>query len=122
MIDYSKLNGIEQLRMAVNVLDNCNESFNLRHSAQDLLKLVEMQLQCEWDITPDCWEDFQVEAALKGVVPEFRHFMKEDYSTSEHYRCGSQGMVPIFPEGFHSELSYDDDERADPEHCEACSQ
>jgi hypothetical protein len=108
MIDYSKLKGIEQLRMAASILDNCNESFNFRHSAQELLRLVEVMTKCDWDISPDYWEEFQITAALEyGTVPEFRHFTKEDYSTTEHYRCGSAGMVPVFPEGYHSELAID---------------
>lgn len=63
--------GIDQLRKAVNLFDGCNESFNQRFSAVELVQLHHMYTLCGWDIPPDEWAPRQVESALLGVVPEW---------------------------------------------------
>jgi hypothetical protein len=65
--------GIDELRGAVKVLGACNESFNQRFSAEELLRIYRALLACDWDILPDQWSDRQVrQARLYGVVPQFQ--------------------------------------------------
>ncbi len=85
-----KLVGIEELRKAVNVFDNCRESFNDRFTMTQLITLWRALHLCEWDITPDEWSERQVNEALRGIVPQFR-----DYSgpNPRVLRCG---YVPVY--------------------------
>lgn len=63
--------GIDELRRTVRLLSNCNETFNQRFTAAELLKLGDAYRRCGWDITPDAWSDDQVQGALNGNVPAF---------------------------------------------------
>ena len=67
-----KLEGVEVLRRAVRVLDSCRESFNMRYSAEDLLKIVRACWLSDWDVYPDDWTPQQIKAALEnGTSPKF---------------------------------------------------
>jgi hypothetical protein len=61
--------GIDTLRKAVNVFNNCNESFNDAWTAEQLLAIYRAYQKCGWDITPDQWEPWQVQDALQGKAP-----------------------------------------------------
>jgi hypothetical protein len=60
------LNGIEELRIAVRLFNNCRESFNERYTAEQLLLLYRAYARSDWDITPDEWADDELDAALAG--------------------------------------------------------
>jgi hypothetical protein len=65
-------NGIETLRHAVKVLDTCNETFNQKYTAVELLKLVRIAGLSKWDIYPDHWSTRQIREALDfGTVPDW---------------------------------------------------
>lgn len=68
---YKPRTGVELLRLAVRLCDNGNETFNMRYSAQELLRLTQMWEACEFDIPPHRWEALQITQALRGVVPQF---------------------------------------------------
>jgi hypothetical protein len=61
--------GIDQLRSAVRLFDNCNESFNQRFTGEELLTLWRMYRECGWDIPPDDWAPRQIEEALEHNAP-----------------------------------------------------
>lgn len=63
--------GIDELRGAVALFGNCNESFNQLHTAEDLVKLWRAYKASEWDFAPDVWTKRQVEEALAGKAPEW---------------------------------------------------
>lgn len=63
--------GIDELRRAVRLFGNCNETFNTEHTAENLLKIYRAYHACGWDITPDDWTPEQVMGATIGMVPEF---------------------------------------------------
>ena len=58
--------GIEQLRKAVGLFNNTNESFNDRFSAHELISIAQAYTRSEWDITPDQWTSKEVEDAIDG--------------------------------------------------------
>lgn len=64
--------GIDILRSAVKVLDYNNESFNQLFSAEELLKIVDINSQTGFDLFPDEWTSRQLEEALQGIVPQWR--------------------------------------------------
>lgn len=63
--------GIDELRGAVALFGNCNETFNQRFTADQLVALWRAYKASEWDFTPDRWQPRQVEEALAGKVPEW---------------------------------------------------
>lgn len=63
--------GVELLRLTVRLCDNGNESFNMRFSADELIRLASAWESCEFDIPPHRWEARQVAEALRGTVPKF---------------------------------------------------
>jgi hypothetical protein len=65
------LHGIENLRRARNLFDNCNGDFNDRWTIHELIQLYDAYERCGWDITPDRWSEEQVQAALQGTPPSF---------------------------------------------------
>lgn len=77
--------GAEELRLIVRNMDNCNESFNDRFTAEELIKIGRAWLASEWDISPDEWHEEQVQDALKGIPPKF---CEPWYGDSE-WRCRS---------------------------------
>ena len=91
-----KETGIETLRNVVDILGNCNESFNQRYTALQLIQIVEMLWKCEWDVLPDVWKDWQVKAALRGKVPQFREMTNEDDPWGENV-IRQAGLIAIRP-------------------------
>jgi hypothetical protein len=70
--DWSGMCGVDQLRLAVSILNANDESVNQRFTAEELLRIVEASLASGWDIMPDQWSRKQLEAAAKnGTVPTF---------------------------------------------------
>jgi hypothetical protein len=63
--------GIDALRAAVRAFGNCNETFNQKHSAENLLKIHAAWKRAEWDIYPDQWTSYQISKALVGDVPQW---------------------------------------------------
>lgn len=72
MKDNRKWDGIDQLRTAVRLFANCNESFNQQFTAEELLTLWRAYRDCGWDIAPDAWTPRQVREALAGKVPKWQ--------------------------------------------------
>jgi hypothetical protein len=65
--------GVERLRRAIGILDYCNETFNYRWTAAELLKIVDAHLRSGWDIFPDEWSEDQLRAAIDhGTPPTFK--------------------------------------------------
>ena len=58
--------GIELLRYAVKLLDDCREDFNTRYSAAELLRMAEAMPRLEWDMWPDQWDQRQIREFLEG--------------------------------------------------------
>lgn len=58
--------GIEQLRQAVRLFGNTNESFNTNYTAPELLLIYQAFMRSEWDITPDRWTPAEIKLALAG--------------------------------------------------------
>jgi hypothetical protein len=58
--------GIEELRIAVRLFNNCRESFNERYTLEQLILLYRAYARSDWDITPDEWTDDELAAALAG--------------------------------------------------------
>ena len=70
--DLEKEFGIDILRRAVNFFNYCNESFNQRYSAEDLLKIAKACWLGEWDVFADQLTKQQIEAAIReGKSPKF---------------------------------------------------
>jgi hypothetical protein len=57
--------GIDALRRAVRVLNQCNESFNQEYSATQLLSIVDALSRSTHDILPDQWTDKQIRDAIR---------------------------------------------------------
>lgn len=66
------LAGIEYLRTAVESLNTLRETTFDNLSTEEILRMYDAWLACEWDIYPDQWSDDQLEGAIKlGLVPNF---------------------------------------------------
>lgn len=64
--------GIDEMRRAVTLFSNCNETFNSEYSAESLLAIYRAYASCGWDITPDQWTPEQLAACVQfGTVPTF---------------------------------------------------
>lgn len=64
--------GIDILRRAVNIFNNCNEDFNYKFTSIELIKLAEAYMACGWDFTPDTWTEKQVQdCIIKGITPQW---------------------------------------------------
>ena len=72
MKDERKWDGIDQLRTAVRLFDNCNESFNQQFTVQELLTLWRAYRDCGWYIPPNVWTPRQVREALGGKAPKWQ--------------------------------------------------
>lgn len=59
-----ELTGAQKLRQAVNLINNCQESFLDQYTAEQLLALYVAYKRSGWDITPDQWTERQVIEAL----------------------------------------------------------
>lgn len=55
--------GIDDLRYAVNLFNQCNETFLQRWPADDLLKIAIAHRASGWDIYPDQWTARQLREA-----------------------------------------------------------
>ena len=75
------MTGMEKLRKAVSLFNNCNESFLDRFSEAELLCIYEAWSKSGWDITPDDWEEQQVTNALFGIVPQWDNDEKPLYTS-----------------------------------------
>jgi hypothetical protein len=63
---------VDELRKAVRTIDWMRESFNDKFTAQELLRLITVARECEWDLMPDQWTAAQCAEALAfGTVPRF---------------------------------------------------
>lgn len=64
--------GIELVRYAVHLLDQCNESFNQRWSESQLLSIAKACQESKWDIYPDRWTERQVQECVQfGMTPQW---------------------------------------------------
>ncbi len=68
----SNRKGIELLRYAVKLFNDCNETFNQRFTGTQLLTIADCMQRCEWDIYPDQWTERQVQECIQfGMVPKW---------------------------------------------------
>lgn len=64
--------GIDLLRYAVRLLDDCNETFNQRWSASQLIRIAEAMQKCEWDFFPHQWTERQKQECVQfGITPQW---------------------------------------------------
>ena len=63
------MTGANELRAIVRAMDNENEGFNDRYTAEELVAIYRALFASEWDISPSRWSAAQVEAALRGETP-----------------------------------------------------
>jgi len=63
--------GANTLRIIVNNMNYCRESFNQQFTLEELVTIGRMLLTCGWDILPDAWELRQVQEALQGKPPRW---------------------------------------------------
>jgi hypothetical protein len=63
--------GMEKLRIAVNALNYCRESFLDQFTSEELLKIHAAWTASGWDIFPDQWTARQVQEALQGTPPKW---------------------------------------------------
>lgn len=74
---------IELLRDTVNLFNDCDESFNQRYTAEELLKIAKACFEGQWGVSPDYWQKRQIEEAIQlGKSPRWRE--TED------------GIVPVY--------------------------
>lgn len=63
---------VAELRRAVRTIDNQLESFNMNHTAHELLRLVRVMWSGDWLVLPDEWTGQQLGMALtEGKSPLF---------------------------------------------------
>lgn len=79
MTQQRKLFGIDELRRAVRLFSNCNETFNQQYSAAELLLLADACVRSGWDFTPDEWDERQISEALLGTAPDWAETAWKDY-------------------------------------------
>lgn len=60
------LTGANELRQAVNVMNQCREDFLDRFTAEQLLMLYRALRRSDWDILPDLWTAHEIKLALAG--------------------------------------------------------
>lgn len=58
--------GIEDLKRAVRLFDNCTLDFVNRFTIPELILIYQAYTRSEWDIAPDRWTENEVELALQG--------------------------------------------------------
>lgn len=67
-----KLSGIEELRKIVAFYSWQCEDFNTEFTIAQLIKLYRIHQQTGWDIYPDRWSDWQINAALnRDIIPQW---------------------------------------------------
>lgn len=64
--------GVDELRHAVQVLNDCREDFLDRFTTDELLRIYRAWMASGWDFYPDQWTRLQVWGALRGIVPDWR--------------------------------------------------
>jgi hypothetical protein len=98
-----KLVGIEELRAAVKLFDQCNESFNWSEhdpfTAEQLLAIYRAHKACKWYIDPDQWTDKQVKQALRGIVPEFLELsgVELEHAHASDTELVGGYLIPVYP-------------------------
>lgn len=58
--------GIEELRGAYNLLNNCNETFNHKFTVEQLINIYRAYKRSEFDVPPDRWTEQEIIYALAG--------------------------------------------------------
>ncbi len=71
LVKVPQVNGIDELRAAVRLFNNCREDFNQEWTAEGLLMLYRAYKRCGWDIAPDEWTDWQLWQVQNGKDPEW---------------------------------------------------
>ena len=62
--------GIDLVRKAVNVMAYCDESWNQRWTACQLLELTKAHILADYDFLPDSWTEDQIsDVLIRGLVP-----------------------------------------------------
>lgn len=63
--------GIETIRQAVTLFNDCSETFNQQFTATELLQLAAAHQASDFDFYPDQWTERQIKEALRGIVPQW---------------------------------------------------
>lgn len=71
--------GIDLLRYAAHLFDQCNETSNQRQSAEELLRIADACQRSEWDYYPDQWTLRQTKEAIRGIVPDWKEERVPNY-------------------------------------------
>ena len=56
----NKVTGIELIHRASNLFNNGSGTFAERFATNQLLKIAQAYMACEWDFHPDQWEERQI--------------------------------------------------------------
>jgi hypothetical protein len=76
----NKVTGIELIRRASNLFSNGSSNFADSFDTDQLLKIAQAYIACEWDFHPDKWEDQQVfDLLVYGKIPEWDDDEKPKY-------------------------------------------
>ena len=68
----NKVTGIELLRRANNLFNNGSGTFADRFDTDQLLKIAQAYIACEWDFHPDQWEEQQIiDLLVYDKIPEW---------------------------------------------------
>lgn len=78
--EFKDMTAIEHLRLIVQNFNSCNETFNSRFTAVQLLALHKAWMLSPWDKNPDIWTTRQIREALRGTPPDWDENEKPVYS------------------------------------------
>lgn len=66
------MTGIDRLRAAVKLFNQCSEDFNDCFTLEELVRLSIAHRHCGWDFYPDQWTSEQIKAVLAiGELPDW---------------------------------------------------
>lgn len=71
MTDTKEFAGIEELREAVEVFNNCDEGFNYRFTLDELIAIWRAYQASEWKLMPNGWAPRQIREAICGITPRW---------------------------------------------------
>ena len=73
----------QELRLLVQNMNRCNESFLDQFTVDELIQLFRMQRESGWDFSPDQWMERQVREGLEGIAPQWNEHESPTYAKEE---------------------------------------
>lgn len=93
--ELDAMTGAEFLRLLVQNLNACNETFLDPFTAEQLIQIGRMHLTSPWDFSPDQWTNRQVREALKGIAPHWTEGERPYYGPVYFIRKGERDQGPF---------------------------